>query len=316
MRLPLRHPAPDADAPARRCAHLEALLEAAVGLPLRPAVALLGNPASRGRVGNALQWHLGLEAHDSDARLDWEDLIELKVVSVWRTADGRLACDKLKVCDANVDPAHKLSNVAFVFVDRVTRVVVGHRFWRLAGRARASLREGWSLDPHFDRAPIFIEARAQGDRSAPAYYLASWWMAAEICGDLSLSGVFHFDSGAWTTLREQGRGKDPLVSVLDGAANAARHRCPRCAGHLRLDPGQLSRLGVAPAVHGRGVHEPCDLHGHVAVDGRRLGRLGLGTVDELLAGIEARTPPDAVWRLADRVPEPEDHLHVMDRPPG
>ena len=41
-----------------------------------------------------------------------------------------------------------------------------------------------------------------------------------------------------------------------------------------------------------------------------------GRVREALAGIEARTPPDAVWRLADRVPEPEDHLHVMDRPPG
>ncbi|MGB1701117.1 MAG: hypothetical protein ACPHRO_14255, partial [Nannocystaceae bacterium] len=178
MRLPVRHAAPSRDAPRRSCAYLDALLHAAVGVPLRPAVSMFGTHMSRGRYGNALQWHLGLDSHDADAALDWEDIIEIKMVSVWRTPSGRLACDKLKVCDVSVDPKEKLSNVAFVLVDRVTRVVVGSRRLRLAGDLRESLAQRWDADPHFDAAPLFVESRGEGEKASPAYYLAARWLAS------------------------------------------------------------------------------------------------------------------------------------------
>ncbi|MCA9688062.1 MAG: hypothetical protein KC636_00520, partial [Myxococcales bacterium] len=73
-----------------RCAYLEALIEAALGLPLAPAAELVTPARSRGRFGNALQWHLGLEPHDGAATLDWEDRIEIKMVSVWRRRGGAL----------------------------------------------------------------------------------------------------------------------------------------------------------------------------------------------------------------------------------
>lgn len=298
------------DAPRRRCAYLEALLESAVGLPLRPAVQLVSRPTSRGRVGNALQWHLGLEAHDGEAELDWEDQIELKVVSVWRTRGGGMGCDKLKVCDANVDPAHKLSNVAFVLVDRITRVVVGHRLFGLQGPARAALVDRWSADPHFERAPLFIEDRSQGDRSAPAYYLSSSWLVETLGLHRPMSGVYPFDGGTWTRLRQEGRGRDPLLSVLDARSRQGVHRCPRCGGTLRLDPQAFAEVGVAPARHDLVHGSSCNERGHLAVDGHALGPLVAGTLDELLAGIEERVPPEAVWRLADRVPEPDDHMHT------
>ena len=93
----------------------------------------------RGRHGNALQWHFGLEAHDSEAVLDWEDRIEIKMVSVWSNRSGDVLCDKLKVCDQGIDPWHKLANVLWVFVDRMSRVVLGHRFTHLAGDLAGSL---------------------------------------------------------------------------------------------------------------------------------------------------------------------------------
>ena len=61
MRLPLRHQPPRVDAPRRRCRHLELLAEAARGLPLKPAADALIGARGRGRHGNALQWHLGLD---------------------------------------------------------------------------------------------------------------------------------------------------------------------------------------------------------------------------------------------------------------
>ena len=133
MRLPLRHPPPASDTPLRRCAHLDALADRSLGLGLAPAAALVAGPRARGRFGNALQWHFGLEPHDSSEQLDWEDRVELKLVSLWRRREGPLACDKLKVCDLTMDPWRKLGNVLWVFVDRMTRVIVGHRFTRLAG---------------------------------------------------------------------------------------------------------------------------------------------------------------------------------------
>src|SRR6187399_2221717 len=104
MRLGLRHPPPEQDAPPARCAHLEALAEAAIGLPLGPAAARVASMRSRGRYGNALQWHFGLAAHDSAARLDWEDRIEIKLVSVWRRGLADVGTDKVKICDARIDP--------------------------------------------------------------------------------------------------------------------------------------------------------------------------------------------------------------------
>ena len=310
MRLPVRHAAPSEDAPRRECAYLDALLDAAVGLPLRPAVGMFGTHASRGRYGNALQWHLGLEAHDAVAALDWEAAIELKLVSVWRTSRGTIACDKLKVCDVSVDPRDKLSNVAFVLVDRITRVIVGSRRIRLAGALRASLAERWDADPHFDDAPLFVESRGEGDKSAPAYYLAASWLASMLGVEAELPGVYAFDSSRWTSLRAEGGGRDPLVSVLDAGAMSERHRCPRCPGTLRVDPLKFQATGICAASHTRGMGERCDHRGHIAVDGRGLGRLAACSMEELLAGIEDRVPACEVWRLADRVAEPGDHLHV------
>jgi hypothetical protein len=88
MRLPLRHPPPGVDAPLRRCAYLEALAEASLGLCLAPAAALVATASARGRVGNALQWHFGLDANDSSEQLDWEDSVEIKLVSCGSAAGG------------------------------------------------------------------------------------------------------------------------------------------------------------------------------------------------------------------------------------
>ena len=181
MRLPLRHPPPDRDPPLHGCAHLAALAHAAVGLPLGAAAELVAPDRSRGRHGNALQWHLGLPPHDGQARLDWEDRIEIKLVSVWQRA-GAVVCDKLKVSDVAVDPWRKLSNVLWVFADRLTRVVVGTRAWSLRGAARERLSSAWSLDPHFDQPALVVEARERADGSAaPSYYLAARWLAERAC---------------------------------------------------------------------------------------------------------------------------------------
>ena len=167
MRLPTRHPPPERDAPLRRCAHLEALVGGAIGMPLRPAAEMLDVRRSRGRYGNALQWHLGLESHDSEATLDWEDRIEIKLVSVWRRG-GRVVADKLKVCDASQDPSRKLSNLVLVFADRLTRVVVGARHVVLAGDRRRRLVQRWGQDPHFRLAEAKVFTRRRQGRGRPA----------------------------------------------------------------------------------------------------------------------------------------------------
>ena len=123
--------------------------------------------------------------------------------------------------------------MAFVLVDRITRVVVGHRLFGLQGPARAALVDRWSADPHFERAPLFIEDRSQGDRSAPAYYLSSSWLVETLGLHGPMSGVYPFDGGTWTRLRQEGRGRDPLLSVLDARAQQSAHRCSRCGGTLR-----------------------------------------------------------------------------------
>ena len=113
MRLPLRHRPPSRDAPLRSCRHLEHLADALRGVPLAPAAELLDEARGRGRHGNALQWHLGLEVVDTSPAPDWEERIEIKLVSVWQRGDGQLKCDRIKVCDASCDPWRKLANVLF-----------------------------------------------------------------------------------------------------------------------------------------------------------------------------------------------------------
>ncbi len=308
MRLPLRHPPPVADAPLRRCAHLEALAESALGLGLGPAAALVAPIHARGRFGNALQWHFGLDPHDSSEQLDWEDRIELKLVSVWRRRDGGLACDKLKVCDITADPWRKLGNVLWVFADRMTRAVVGHRFTRLAGAARTSLAAAWDHDPHFDRPAFFVEAREQDERQAPAYYLSAAWLAEHVL-PATLPGVHRFDAKWWSEARGHGRWRrDPLLALWRGEPSPVA--CPRCGGPLRCELDRLRAEGWSPAVHAMPLGPDCGLQAHavLAMAGLPLAPGALG-FDDLVAAIESRVPPSQVARLSDRVLEPEDHEH-------
>lgn len=314
MRLPVRHAPPEEDAPLRRCLHLEALADASVGVPLGWAARELSSARSRGRHGNALQWHLGLETHDAAAHLDWEDRVELKLVSVWRRGDGRIGLDKLKVCDAGVDPRRKLSNVLFVFADRLTRVVLGYRFFRLAGAARADLSAGWYQDPHFEAAPIYIEARDGAPaepgglrRSAPAYYLSAKWLSRWVVPQLEV-GLFPFDARWWSESRGAHQSRTPLLTVVppEGQQPAA---CGRCGAPVHFDAGRLGEIGWSPARHGMPVDTPCGLHGHLAIDGARLPRARACSLAEQISALELRPGAAGHFRLADRVGEPEDHEH-------
>ena len=308
MRLPLRHPPPAVDVPLRRCAYLAALAEEAVGLGLGPAAALVAPLHARGRFGNALQWHFGLDPHDSSEQLDWEDRIEIKLVSLWRRPGGSIACDKLKVCDITADPWRKLGNVLWVFADRMTRVVVGHRFGRLAGAVRGSLAASWDHDPHFDRPALFVEAREQDERQAPAYYLSAAWLAEHVL-PAEPPGVFRFDARWWSEARDHGRRRrDPQLALWRGGP--APLECPRCGGPLRFEEARVRAEGWAPAVHAMPLGPECGLRAHAVIDaaGLPLAAEARGW-SELAAAVEARVAPDQVDRLSDRVLEPEDHEH-------
>lgn len=290
----------------RRCAHLEALAQAAVGLVLTPGAELVAAPRSRGRFGSALQWHLGLEPHDGLAELDWEDRIEIKLVSVWRRGDG-VRCDKLKVCDAQIDPWRKLSNVLWVFADRLTRVVVGTRRWTLAGPAREALERSWGMDPHFDRPELFVESRDRGDHSAPAYYVAAAWLARAGILPPAGPGLFPFDAQFWGEARARAHAhgvRDPLATVV-APDSPSEVRCPRCAGTLAFDSGRLRADDWAPAHHRMPLGPACAVRGHYVVNRAHL----IASWADAEAAIEGRVPPHEASRLSDRVPEPEDHLH-------
>ncbi|PRQ03704.1 hypothetical protein ENSA5_13260 [Enhygromyxa salina] len=309
MRLPLRHPPLRRDAVLRRCRHLELLAEAARGLPLGPAAEALVEARGRGRHGNALQWHFGLDAHDSVPVPDWEGRIEIKLISVWQRADGRLKCDRIKVCEASVNPWAKLANVLFVFADRLSRVVLGHRFFHLAGPSRTQLERAWGLDPHFDRPALMIESRDRAEGMSPAYYLAAWWLAQE--GLLPPDPVelgYRFDPSWWRSVRAEHRGRDPLVT-LARTEHGQLTPCPRCRGRLRVDLDRVFEHGWAPAIHTMPHGEACALRGHVVIDPRRLPEPACATDQEQFEGVEGRTSAARLWRLADRVPEPEDHAH-------
>lgn len=309
MRLPLRHAPPGLDTRLRRCAHLEALVEAAIGLPLGPAAAVLSSRRSRGRHGNALQWHLGLDAHDGEAQLDWEDRIEIKLVSVWRRGSGaeaRVGCDKLKVCDIGVDPWHKLGNVMWVFADRVTRTVVGALQTTLAGDLRTRLEVAWDQDPHFDHPMLFVEAREHAGKSAPAYYLAARWFESEGLLPEPVAAIQPFDSNWWSAARNR-HGRDPWLTVVDGSCDVVA--CPRCSGPIAFDPETLLREGFAAARHGMPADGPCLARAHGVVDVRSLAASDVFDPETICAGIESRVPAEQLGRLTDRVPEPADHLH-------
>jgi hypothetical protein len=233
MRLPLRHPPPGRDAPQHRCRHLEALAEAARGLPLGPAADALTHARGRGRHGNALQWHFGLDVHDTAPTPDWEGRIEIKLVSVWQRADGRLSCDRIKVCEVSVDPWAKLGNVLFVFADRLSRVVLGHRFFHAAGRGRVVLEQAWMADPHFDRPALVLESRDGPEGMLPAYYLAAWWLAGE--GLLPSEPVeigYGFRSAWWRAIRAEHDGLSPMSrSPAHQSCGGVRTRLGACDPH-------------------------------------------------------------------------------------
>lgn len=309
MRLPLRHPPPGRDAPPVRCAYLSALAEHSLGLALGPAAELVAPLGSRGRYGSALQWHFGLEPHDGLDHLDWEDRIELKLVSVWRTRDGALACDKLKVSDLTIDPWRKLGSVLFVFADRLTRVIVGHRFFRLAGPTRERLEAAWGQDPHFERPALFVEAREQEERQAPAYYLSAAWFRDEAVLPAAPPGAFPFDARWWSSARAGARGREPLATLWRGEGGGAL-ACPRCGGPVRADLARVAADGWAPAIHAMPFGDACALRGHYVLAASRLA-LGPGAPGRtgLEAALEGRLAADCVERLSDHVLEPEDHLH-------
>lgn len=261
---------------------------------------------ARGRHGNALQWHLGLSSHDAEARLDWEDRIEIKLVSVWLRG-GAVVCDKIKVSEITIDPWRKLSNVLWVFADRLTRVVVGTRRSTLAGPLRARLARAWSLDPHFEAPDLFVEARERADgTAAPAYYLAARWLAAEGLLPSPGPGLFPFDARWWGQMRAE-HDHDPLPSVA--LATDGQQRCRRCGGPLRFDPQRVAAQGWAPARHGMPMGRRCAPCAHFVVDGRRLLMPAELPAEDMLDGLEQRDLRESIWRLSERVPEPDDHLH-------
>jgi hypothetical protein len=306
--VPLRHPPPDRDPSRLSCAYLRHLVEAAVGLPLGPAAAMLASPRSRGRHGSALEWHLGLTPHDASAEPDWEGRIEIKLVRVWRSA-GAIVCDKIKVCDADCDPWKKLANVLFVFADRTTRVVVGHAFFHLAGAARQRLAEAWGLDTHFDKPLVFVESRDSADGPTPAYYLAASWPAIE--------GLLPRDDEAILDAPKlPPRAGDPILATVDDgqlragpSPNLVTVRCPRCRAPMHFDPAALREHGSAPAHHGHPLRKPCAAREHLVVRRDRLPRPGFATPAEAIAILEEREPPGHTTRLSDRIPEPDDHGH-------
>lgn len=309
MRLPLRHRPPAEPESLRRCAYLEDLAEALVGVPLGPAARLVASRRSRGRHGNALQWHLGLSSHDGAAELDWEDRIEIKLVTVWgktsQAAPGT-GCDKLKVCDIAVDPWHKLSNVLFVHADRLTRVVVGASLFHLDSERLRALASSWEQDPHFGHPALFVEAREQEGRRSPAYYLSARWLQEEGILPPPAPPIFEFDASWAQRVRTQ-HGRDPLLSLV--SAGAEQVACPRCGGPITVDAGAVADRGWAPARHGMPLGDACALSAHAVVDAARLRASASCSPEEFAEAIEGRTDDRHVWRLADRVPEPEDHLH-------
>lgn len=310
MRLPLRHEPPYRDAPRARCAHLEELADAALGLPLVAAGEGIAKRGGRGRHGGALQWHFGLAAHDGEASPDWEGRIEIKLVSVWCVGSlqsGRVACDKLKVCDAGLDPWKKLANTLWVFADRMTRVVVGHRFTSLSGAFRNCLEASWGADPHFEHPDLFVEPRGRGPSRSPAYYISSRALREFVVDSRLRPSVF--DAKWWASARSAGgQGSEPRITVREHRERALA--CRHCGGPLAVDDAELLAKGWAPTLHSdpdTGSTCVC----RVVVDAEQLPRPRACSLEEQRAALECAGHAMADFRLADRVMEPEDHQHGL-----
>lgn len=295
MRLPLQHVPPAEPPPRRVCEYLLRLARAADGLPLGPAANLIASARSRGRHGNALQWHLGLDGHDARVEPDWEGRIEIKLVTVWRSG-GALCCDKLKVCDAHVDPWAKLANVLFVFADRLTRTVVGHRLAHLRDAAWAGLVRAWDVDPHFGAPELFVESRQRDDGMSPAYYVSAAWLLAHVL-PAELDGVFDAP-------RRVAHAGDPVLTLAAGVPTP----CPRCGAPVVYDAAVLEQRGCAAAHHGLPLAGGCGAREHVVVDPARLRPPAVAAAHQH-DGLQGLITPDRVVRLAELVVEPEDHGH-------
>ena len=307
VRLPLRHRPPRDPPPRRYCAYLDALAAGLAGLSLHAAARHVAPARSRGRFGTALQWHLGLAAHDSGPAADWEGCIEVKLVTVHRTRAGAVRCDKLKVCDAHLDPYERLANVLFVFADRLTRVVVGHRWFHRAGAAAEVLAAAFDQDPDFERPALFVEARGRPGRSAPAYYVSARFLAAHV-GLPDDPAILVHDAALYGRIR---RGRtDPLWTPA--APGEDEVPCPRCGGRIRrLSPAQvLADRGFAPAVHRMPLAGPCARFDHALCDATRLPPPAAGVYGPR-EQVEALACAGPVLRISDRVLEPDDHEHPV-----
>jgi hypothetical protein len=226
------------------------------------------------------------------------------MVSVTGRMDGHGSCDKLKVCEAGVDPWRKLSNVAFVFVDRTTRVVLGHQFVHLDGAPLERLIPSWGADPDFDRPDLFIEARDGPDGSRPAYYVSARWLA-EV---LELPPATPMPSAEWARLRRDHARRDPLITVVED--DFLEGACPRCGAPIRITrPDSFRDRGSAELRHGLPLGEECGIRGHLVVASRWLPTPLACSEERQRAGVESRVSREIMLRLADLVPEPEDHGH-------
>jgi hypothetical protein len=229
----------------------------------------------------------------------------VKLVSVARRIDGGWSAEKNKVCEVGADPWRKLANVLFVFADRLTRVVLGSAQFHLDERAREELARSWAADPHFSEPCLFVEARDGPAGSSPAYYVSGRWLAAHVLptGDPGVGA--HFDAAAIGRARREHAGRPALLTVVP--AREERAPCPRCGGSLGWTPGP--RPFAAPVARHANPGGACALHAHAVVPAPALPRPRSCSVEEMVAGVEGRVGPSQLWRLADRVPEPEDHLH-------
>jgi hypothetical protein len=307
VRLPPRHPRPARPEPERRCAYLEALADALPGLPLAAAGRFLSGDGSRGRFGSALQWHLGLAEHDALAMLDWEDRIELKLVTVWRDAGGHVVCDKLKVCEARIDPWHKLANALLVYVDRATRVVLTSSRLHLDEGAAAAWGGCDDGDPHFGTGALYVETREGATGSDPAYYLSASWVRAGMP-----PAVLPLDLRPADEELLGDRRRRAWVVAREGGA-----RCPACGAGIRFDADVLARRGWAPGAHppraGKTLAQelPCGGARFAVVEPSVLPALRAPlSVEEHARELAGLFPPTV--RLSDRVFEPEDHGHAGD----